>query len=265
MTVIKKVLANNVQALTDAEKAQARNNIGANRVVFVTYGVSTQAEIGSAVSNGDSVILQVPFSGSAAYVPLSYASSAGFVFRSPVSSSGKFTEYAVNGTSWTPVNKTVLTNNAQSLSAQEQAQVRSNIDASKVGIRQAVALSGTTSTELQTLSVDPGPVTQVTKKSLLLISVYTDMTLKDTSTPADLTMSVQLAPAIKIGGSDGDESLQNTSYSYSKTSATSLHKFSSFMAVLDAGQSVTHTYTFQSTVAGFTVSYAINQNIVELE
>ena len=107
MTVIKKVLANNVQALTDAEKAQARNNIGTNRVVFVTYGVSTQAEIGSAVSNGDSVILQVPTSGSAAYVPLSYASSAGFVFRSPVSSSGDFSEYAVNGTSWTTVNKNI--------------------------------------------------------------------------------------------------------------------------------------------------------------
>ena len=90
MTVIKKVLANNVQALTEAEKSQARNNIGTNRVVFVTYGVSTQAEIGSAVSNGDSVILQVPTSGSAAYVPLSYASSAGFVFRTPVSSSGDF-------------------------------------------------------------------------------------------------------------------------------------------------------------------------------
>ena len=107
MTVIKKVLANNVQALTDAEKAQARNNIGTNRVVFVTYGVSTQAEIDSAVSNGDSVILQVPTSGSAAYVPLSYASSAGFVFRSPVSSSGDFSEYAVNGTSWTTVNKNI--------------------------------------------------------------------------------------------------------------------------------------------------------------
>lgn len=107
MTVIKKVLANNVQTLTDAEKAQARNNIGTNRVVFVTYGVSTQAEIGSAVSNGDSVILQVPMTGSATYVPLSYASSAGFVFRSPVSSSGDFSEYAVNGTSWTTVNKNI--------------------------------------------------------------------------------------------------------------------------------------------------------------
>lgn len=107
MTVIKKVLANNVQTLTDAEKAQARNNIGTNRVVFVTYGISTQAEIGSAVSNGDSVILQVPMTGSAAYVQLSYASSAGFVFRSPVSSSGDFSEYSVNGTSWTTVNKNI--------------------------------------------------------------------------------------------------------------------------------------------------------------
>lgn len=107
MTVIKKVLANNVQALTDTEKAQARKNIGTNRVVFVTYGISTEGAISSAVSNGDSVILQVPMNGSAAYVPLSYASSAGYVFRSPVSSSGDFSEYAVSGSTWTTVNKNI--------------------------------------------------------------------------------------------------------------------------------------------------------------
>lgn len=107
MTVIKKVLANNVQALTDAEKAQARKNIGTNRVVFVTYGISTEGEISSADSNGDSVILQVPMTGSATYVPLSYASSAGYVFRSPVSSSGDFSEYVVSGSTWTTVNKNI--------------------------------------------------------------------------------------------------------------------------------------------------------------
>lgn len=107
MTVIKKVLANNVQALTDAEKARARNNIGTNRVVFVTYGISTQGDISSAISNGDSVILQVPKTGSATYVPLSYASSAGYVFRSPVSSSGDFSEYVVNGQTWTTVDKNI--------------------------------------------------------------------------------------------------------------------------------------------------------------
>lgn len=107
MTVIKKVLANNAQSLTDAEKARARNNIGTNRVVFVTYGISTQGEISSAISNGDSVILQVPSTGSATYVPLSHASSAGYVFRSPVSSSGDFSEYAVGGATWTTVNKNI--------------------------------------------------------------------------------------------------------------------------------------------------------------
>lgn len=107
MTVIKKVLANNAQSLTDTEKAQARHNIGTNRVVFVTYGISTESEISSAVSDGDSVILQVPSPGSASYVPLSYASSAGYVFRSPVSSSGYFSEYAVSGSTWTTVNKNI--------------------------------------------------------------------------------------------------------------------------------------------------------------
>lgn len=241
MTVIKKVLANNAQSFTDAEKEQARNNIGANRVVFVTYGVSTEAEIDSAVSDGDSVILQVPSSGSAAYAPLSHASSAGYVFRYPVSSE-KFVEYAVKGVTWTKT---------------EQL-------ASKVGIR-STSHSGTTSTDLQELTVDPGPVSTVTKKSLLLISVYAQMALKDTSTPADLSLSVQLTPAFKIGTSDGDESLSNSSCGYGASSTTALHKFSSFMTVLDAGQSVAHEYTFQSTIAGFTVSYNINQSIIELE
>lgn len=107
MTVIKKVLANNAQSLTDTEKAQARNNIGTNRVVFVTYGSSTQSEISSAVSNGDSVILQVPATGSVTYAQLSYASSAGYVFRSPVSSSGNFSEYVVSGSTWTKVKKNI--------------------------------------------------------------------------------------------------------------------------------------------------------------
>lgn len=107
MTVIKKVLANNAQSLTDTEKAQARNNIGTNRVVFVTYGRSTQSEISSADSNGDSVILQVPATGSVTYVQLSYASSAGYVFRSPVSSSGNFSEYVVSGSTWKTVKKNI--------------------------------------------------------------------------------------------------------------------------------------------------------------
>lgn len=107
MTVIKKVLANNVQALTDAEKAQARNNIGTNRVVFVTYGTSTSHEISDAIEAGDSVILQVSATGSTTYVPLSYASSGGYVFRSPVSSSGDFSEYTVGGNTWTTVNKNI--------------------------------------------------------------------------------------------------------------------------------------------------------------
>lgn len=103
------VSVNIAQDFNDAQKKQARANIGSNRVVFVTYGTSTQTDISSAVSDGDSVILQVPATGSATYVPLSYASSAGYVFRSPVSSSGEFSEYSVGGGStWTTVKKNVF-------------------------------------------------------------------------------------------------------------------------------------------------------------
>lgn len=102
------VSVNIAQDFNDTQKKRGRNNIGTNRVVFVTYGISTQSEISSAVSDGDSVILQVPKTGSATYVQLSYASSSGYVFRSPVSSSGGFAEYAVSGQTWTTVEKNVF-------------------------------------------------------------------------------------------------------------------------------------------------------------
>ena len=58
MTVIKKVLANNVQALTDAEKAQARNNIGATRVVIIDT-TATNAQILKIVAAGETPVLRV--------------------------------------------------------------------------------------------------------------------------------------------------------------------------------------------------------------
>lgn len=102
------VSVNIAQDFNDVQKKRGRTNIGTNRVVFVTYGTSTQTDISSAVSDGDSVILQVPATGSATYVPLSYASSAGYAFRSPVSSSGEFSEYSVSGSTWTTVKKNVF-------------------------------------------------------------------------------------------------------------------------------------------------------------
>ena len=58
MTVIKKVLANNVQALTDAEKARARNNIGATRVVIIDT-TATNAKILKIVAAGETPVLRV--------------------------------------------------------------------------------------------------------------------------------------------------------------------------------------------------------------
>lgn len=58
MTVIKKVLANNVQALTDAEKAQARNNIGATRVVIIDT-TATNAQILKIVAARETPVLRI--------------------------------------------------------------------------------------------------------------------------------------------------------------------------------------------------------------
>ena len=99
------VSVNIAQDFSDAQKAQGRANIGTNRVVFVTYGTSTMSEISSAVSDGDSVILEVPRTGSATYVPLSYASSAGYEFQYLSVSQGKVLTYTCSGNTWTMTEK----------------------------------------------------------------------------------------------------------------------------------------------------------------
>ena len=99
------VSVNIAQDFSDAQKAQGRANIGTNRVVFVTYGTSTESEISSAVSDGDSVILEVPRTGSATYVPLSYASSAGYEFQYLSVSLGKVLTYTCSGNTWTMTEK----------------------------------------------------------------------------------------------------------------------------------------------------------------
>ena len=99
------VCVNLAQDFNDTQKAQGRANIGTNRVVFVTYGTSTNDEIRSAVSDGDSVILKVPSAGSAAYVPLSYASSAGYEFQYLSVSLGKVVTYTCSGNTWTRTEK----------------------------------------------------------------------------------------------------------------------------------------------------------------
>lgn len=105
------VCVNIAQDFNDTQKKQARDNIGSNRVVFVTYGTSTSYEISDAIEAGDSVILQVHATGSTTYVPLSYASSGAYVFRSPANSAGWFSEYTVSGTTWTTIEKNVFAYN----------------------------------------------------------------------------------------------------------------------------------------------------------
>lgn len=160
--------------------------------------------------------------------------------------------------------KKVLANNAQTLSSAEQARARSNIDASKVVIASAPTVTGTESVSGTILERDLAVITP-TYKSLLIISVYTSVTLNDISTPADLLMRIDAPPAIKVGTSDGDNSLANTSCSYGVSSGTVLRKFSSFNAVLEANQALTIKGAFQSTVSGFQVSYNVNYTQLALE
>lgn len=160
--------------------------------------------------------------------------------------------------------KKVLANNAQTLSSAEQARARFNIDASKVVIASAPTVTGAESVSGTILERDLAIITS-TYKSLLIISVYTSVTLNDTSTPADLLMSIDAPPAIKLGMSDGENSLANTSCSYGVSSGTVLRKFSSFCAVLEANQALTIKGAFQSTVAGFQVSYSVNYTQLALE
>lgn len=160
--------------------------------------------------------------------------------------------------------KKVLANNVQSLNSAEQARARANIDASKVVIASAPTVAGTESVSGTALVHDLATITP-TYKSLLIISVYTSVTLDDISTPADLTTLVEAPPAIKLGTSEGDGSLSNTSCSYTVSSGTVLRKFSSFNAVLAANQTLTIKGTFQSTVAGFQVAYSVNYTQLALE
>lgn len=163
----------------------------------------------------------------------------------------------------TAVNK-VLFNNAQSLSTVEKALARSNIDASKVAVANAPTITDTEAVSGTALVRDLAKITP-TRKSLLLITVYTSVTLDDISTPADLQIEVAAPNAFKLGGVEGDRSLSNASCGYAETSVTVLRKFSSFYAVLAANQTLTIKGTFQSTIAGFQVSYSLNYAQLALE
>lgn len=161
------------------------------------------------------------------------------------------------------INK-VLVNTTQSLSDAEKALARTNIDASKVDLAALPTAAGSTSEAGTSLTWDFATFT-ATEKCFVLISVYSSLSLQDTSTPADLQMSIAAPPAIKLGGSDGDGSLSNSSCSYSGSSVTAIRKFSTFSAVLNAEESITFKGTFNSSVAGIDVQYAINYTRLYLE
>ena len=160
--------------------------------------------------------------------------------------------------------KKVLANHSQTFTSAEQQKARTNIGANKVAFVQAPTQTDTTSEAGTTLVLNIATITP-TKRSLLILSLYTALTLQDTSSPADLSTLIEASPAIKMGGSDGDSSLSNASCSYSGASATTLKKFSNFYTVLDANQPVTLKGTFTSSVGGFNVTHSLNYTIITLE
>ena len=160
--------------------------------------------------------------------------------------------------------KKVLANHSQTFTSTEQQTARTNIGASKVAFSQAPTDTATTSEAGTTLVLNIAAITP-TKRSLLIVSLYTELTLQDTSSPADLSTLIEASPAIKMGGSDGDSSLSNGSCSYSGSSVTTLKKFSTFYTVLNANQPVTLKGTFTSSVSGFNVTRTLNYTMITLE
>lgn len=160
--------------------------------------------------------------------------------------------------------KKVLANNVQTLSAQEQARARANIDATKAVVANAPTVTDIESVAGTTLIRDFAKITPV-HKSLFLINAYVSIELNDASASADLQLGVDIPNAIKLGGSDGDMSLSDSAFGYGGTSVSVLRKFCSFYAVADAGQTLTVKGSFQSTVSGFRASYSLNYAQLTLE
>lgn len=160
--------------------------------------------------------------------------------------------------------KKVLANNVQTLSAQEQARARANIDATKAVVANAPTVTDIESVAGTTLIRDLAKITPV-HKSLLLINAYVCIELNDASASADLQLGVDIPNSVKLGGSEGDMSLSNSSFGYGGTSVSVLRKFCSFYAVADAGQTLTVKCSFQSTVSGFRASYSLNYAQLSLE
>lgn len=150
--------------------------------------------------------------------------------------------------------KKVLANHSQTLTSAEQKTARDNIDASKVVLGQGAsqasteAVAGTSHTATTEITVN--------QKSLVLCTVYASIT--GLQSASDLTLLVEAPGALKIGKSEGDGSLSNSSANYTESGTTGLHTFTSFYAVLNANSTLQLNVTFGSSVSGFDASYSVN-------
>lgn len=150
--------------------------------------------------------------------------------------------------------KKVLANHPQTFTSAEQQKARTNIGASRVILGNGVtrgsseSVTGTTYTTTDQITV--------AQKSLVLCNVCADIV--NPNQVADLGIDVSASPAIKFGKFEGDEAYGNTAAQYRKSGSQNLDSQTGFFVVLNANETLTIRYTFQSSVADFTASHVLN-------
>lgn len=160
--------------------------------------------------------------------------------------------------------KKVLANHSQTFTSAEQQIARTNIGASKAVLGNAPTVADSESVSGMRLERDLTTITP-TKKSLLLITVHTGITLDDSTTPGTLGVTLEAPPAIRLGESDGGVGQSTSVVVHAESSAVVLSKYASFYAILNANQSLTIKGTFSSSVAGFQATFNVNYSQLALE
>lgn len=150
--------------------------------------------------------------------------------------------------------KKVLANHSQTFTSAEKKTARTNIGASNVGLGTG-ATQGSSESVTGTTYSTTDHIT-VAQKSLVLCNVSASIVNSNQS--ADLGIDISASPAVKLGIFDGDQAFGNTAAQYRKSGSQTLDSQTGFFVVLNTGETLTINYTFQSSVADFTVTHILN-------